>query len=69
MVQRQLEQIVLKTLSWKNPSQKKAGGVDQSCRPCVQTPVLQKQKTKQKKSALQAHVLKAWSPHGLLRGD
>jgi hypothetical protein len=33
MVQSQPEQIVVKTVSWKNPSQKRAGGVAQSVVP------------------------------------
>jgi hypothetical protein len=45
MVQSQPGQIVLETLSWKNPSHKKKEWWSGSrCRPQVQTPVLKKKK-------------------------
>jgi hypothetical protein len=41
-VQSQPGQIVCKTLSWKNPSQKRTGRVGSRCRPWVQAPVPKK---------------------------
>jgi hypothetical protein len=46
MVQSQPEQIVCKTLSRKNPSQKKGWWSDSRCRPGVQASIPKKKKKK-----------------------
>jgi hypothetical protein len=60
MVGSQPGQKVHKTLSQKKkkktePSQKRAGGVAQGGRACIQTPVLQENKTKLKQRSLTKH--------------